>query len=380
MAVRKFYTTIIIALILAAGCVEPFDFPVNDEDVGFLVVNGFINTSNQTTTVALSRAIPLAASDEFPLELNASVSIEEDGAGRYDLLNGKNGVYTLTHPDFVNGKRYRLHIVTASGNEYYSEYITTKSTPEIDSLSWTPSPEGITIKLDTDDPTSKTKYYRWEYTESWRYEAEFSSEYKLVNGTVVARTEQEVLKTCYANQPSAEIITNSTIGFMTDRFIDQEIAFIPALSPKIRLHYSILVRQFALSEQAYAYWQQLDINTESLGGLFDPQPSQLRGNITRADDSNEPVIGFFDGGSVAEKRLFIHYSELPDYLQVIIPNPNCIQELIPVDSVHTLDAFHLITHSVYWGPVLVGYNSTSQDCADCRRQGGVLEKPSFWPN
>ncbi|HEY0651776.1 MAG TPA: DUF4249 domain-containing protein [Chryseosolibacter sp.] len=370
----------IVLLSLAIGCVEPFDIPVRNEDVGFLVVDGYINTNTHTATVSLSRAIPLSSSAAFPRELNASVFIEEDGGEEIQLNDLSNGIYERTDMRFVNGKRFRLRLITASRREYTSEYIIAKNTPPIDSLSWSASPEGVTIKLDTEDPENKTKYYRWEFSETWKYDATFSSEYKLEHGFAVPRPPAEQVKTCYASEPSSQIITGSTINFTTDKFVDQEITVIPFLSQKTRLHYSILVKQYALSKEGYDYWQQLSINTESLGGLFDPQPSQLRGNITRSDDSDEPVIGYFDGGSVSEKRLFIEYRELPDYLQVIPINYECRQELMTLDSLHTLDNTYLLTHAVYWDFILVGYNYTPVECADCRQQGGTTQKPSFWPN
>lgn len=376
-AISNFFAFLVLVM---ASCVEPFDIPVRNEDVSLLVVDGFINTNTNTATVTLSRAIPLSSTSAFPRELNASVFIEEEGGQETQLLDLTNGVYERKHPAFVNGKRFRLRIVTESQKEYTSAYITTKTTPPIDELSWTASKQGVTITLNTEDPEGKTNYYRWEYTETWKYEATFSSEYKLVGGAAAIRPANEYIKTCYATDLSSEINTGTTINFTSDKLVGHELTMIPFLSPKTRLHYSILVKQYALSKEGYEYWQQLSVNTESLGGLFDPQPSQLRGNITRSDDVNEPVIGYFDGGSVSEKRLFIKYSDLPAYLQVVPFDAGCTQEFIPVDSVYTLGASFLLTHAVYAGPVIIGYDYTSHDCADCTRQGGTTEKPSFWPN
>jgi hypothetical protein len=378
MAIKKYHILLLSLCILLGGCIEPFDIPVRNEDVGFLVVNGFVNTNDHSATVTLSRAIPLSSSSDFPRETNAAVSVEEEGGAHYELIHEQNGTYHLKSADFTTGKRYRLRIKTASNKVYLSAFITTRRAPTIDSLTWSATPDGVTIKLDTEDPEKQTKYYRWEYSETWKYEAAFSSEYVLTNGAVSARREQDQVKICYATEQSSQIITGSTANFSSDKFVDQEVAFLPFLSPKIRYRYSILVKQFALSKEAYDYWQQLSINTESLGGLFDPQPSQLRGNIKRTDDLDEPVIGYFDGGAVSEKRIFIDYLELPEYLQIIPITGECTQELIPLDSVHALGNFHLLTHSVHWGIILVGYNYTTLDCADCRRQGGTTETPSFW--
>ncbi|MEJ7664694.1 MAG: DUF4249 family protein [Hymenobacter sp.] len=52
-------------------------------------------------------------------------------------------------------------------------------------------------------------------------------------------------------------------------------------SSKLYYLYSILVRQYALTPEEFAYWDKLRKNTENLGTLFDPLPSQLSGNVHR---------------------------------------------------------------------------------------------------
>jgi hypothetical protein len=380
MISKKILKYCIASLLLATNCVEPFDLPVRNEDVGFLVVDGYINTSTHTATVALSRAIPLASIARAPKETNAIVSIEDDSGRTYPLTLQINGTYEVINSDFTDNKQYRLHILTASGKNYFSEFIITQSAPVIDSVSWEPSPEGITILLDTRDLSEQTKYYRWEYVEAWQYEAALSSEYKLVNGMPVGRSESEQLKRCFGSELSSKIVTETSSTFIDGQLIDKEIAFVPLFSQKILLHYSILVRQYALSSEAYDYWQQLSVNTESLGGLFDPQPSQLTGNIKNVDNKNEPVIGYFDGGSVSEKRIFVKYQDLPEYLQRTPPSV-CLEESIIPSRVHELGNFYLITNAVYVGPALVAYEYTTTECADCtRQQGGTTARPDFWPN
>jgi hypothetical protein len=379
MISNRFFKYCAIIILITASCVEPFDLPMRGEDVGFLVVDGYINTTAHTATVALSRAIPLASTLNAPRETSAIVSIEDDNGKTYPLQLNIYGAYEVTSSDFTEKKQYRLHITTASGKEYYSEFITTQTSPPIETLSWAPSPEGITILLDTRDPSEQTKYYRWEYVETWQYEAALSSEYKLVNGFAVPRDGNDQLKRCYTSETSSKIVTETSSTFVQGQLLDKEIAFVPLFSQKIGLHYSILVRQFGLSSNAYDYWQQLSVNTESLGGLFDPQPSQLTGNIRNTENKNEPVIGYFDGGAISEKRIFIKYSDLPEYLQRLPPSP-CIEESIIPGKVHELGNFYLITHSVYDGLTLIAYNYTTVECADCTRQGGTIVKPDFWPN
>lgn len=379
MATKRFIRLLQILAITMGSCVEPFDIPVRNDQVSFLVVDGYINTQTHTATVTLSRAIPLSEEAAFPGEQGADVLIEgEDGEG-YNLIAEGNGVYQLTNPAFTNNKRFRLHITTANQNQYISEFITTREAPPIAAIGWTGEADGLSIKISSEDESNSTRYYRWEYSETWRYESHFGSEFKFENGKPVTRTASEQLKTCYRTENSERIIIGTTTGFSADKFVDQPVIFVPVASAKTKFEYSAHIKQYALSKEAYEYWEQLRTNTESLGGLFDPQPGELRGNIRNTEDPTEPVIGLFDGGAAAEKRVFLKYEDLPSHLRVYPPPQACVENFVEVDKVNEVTGSYMLTYGVYSGPALIGYMYTSNECADCTLYGGTTIKPDFWP-
>ncbi|HEY0743573.1 MAG TPA: DUF4249 domain-containing protein [Chryseosolibacter sp.] len=378
MAVKGFMRVSLIASILLGSCVEPFEIPVRNDEVSFLVVDGYINTQTHTATVTLSRAIPLSEETAFPRESGALVSIEGEDGKVYNLMTQGDGMYELANTAFENNKRFRLQVKTSNGKEYLSDVITTRAAPPIGSIGWTAESDGLSIKISSEDLSNSTRYYRWEYSETWRYESHFGSEFKFENGKPVTRTASEQLKTCYRTENSEQILIGTTMGLANDKFVDQPVVFVPAASPKTKFEYSALVKQFALSKEAYEYWEQLRTNTESLGGLFDPQPGELRGNIKNTDDPTEPVIGFFDGGAVSEKRVFIKFEELPPHLRVYGPPQACIENFVEVDKVSEVTGSNMLTYGVYQGPTLIGYMYTSNECADCTLFGGTTIKPDFW--
>lgn len=83
---------------------------------------------------------------------------------------------------------------------------------------------------------------------------------------------------------------------------------------KIGVKYSIQVKQYALTEDAYNYWTLLKKNTEQLGSIFDSQPSASIGNIHCVNNPTEIVIGYISAGTVTNSRIFISKNQLPNWL------------------------------------------------------------------
>jgi hypothetical protein len=57
----------------------------------------------------------------------------------------------------------------------------------------------------------------------------------------------------------------------------QPLVLIPAGAQQLSVEYSIFVRQYALTKEGYDLLTMMQSNTESLGTIFDPQPSSLKG-------------------------------------------------------------------------------------------------------
>jgi hypothetical protein len=154
--------------------------------------------------------------------------------------------------------------------------------------------------------------------------------------------------------------------------------------------YSILVKQRAISKDEFTFLEQLQKTTESVGGLFDPQPSQVPGNIHNLTDPSSTILGYFGAGDTKDQRIFVDFSELPDPLQVFPRNPNCQPDTICVVpsiprayqctlDLQNMDGSEYIGSALYTGPFITGYTKTTYHCSDCRSQGGTLTRPTYWP-
>jgi len=362
---------------VAAGCRQPYMPPAVTTDYNFLVVDGFINTSpNSVTTITLSRTRSLADTIFNKPENNARVIVESESGVSYNLSDQGSGVYR-SMLNLNPGIRYRLKITSVNGIEYASEFVTPKQAPLIDSLFWKQDRD-VTVYIAAHDPQNNTHYYRWDYEETWEYHAHYDGIWGLRADTVFVRDASTQAFKCWSTARSNNIILGNTLNLSQDIVARAPVAFIPQNSEKIGVRYSILVSQYALTKEAYEYWQILQKNTQQIGTLFDAQPSQLKGNIHNLNNPNETVIGFMSASSVEQKRIFITYAEVTNWNTESPPGYDCTPLLIPYNS---NDFPHFTYQDTSYAPyyfVTGGAYVVVKPCLDCTRRGGVNQKPSFW--
>jgi hypothetical protein len=342
-------------------------------------VDGFLNTTSGSAIVKLTHAMSLSGDNTFAPERDARVSIQAENGSVYDLVAEGEGTYSLTGIMVDPNTRYRLWIQTRSQSEYASNFVEIRDTPAIDSATWSAKDNGINILVNTHDDTGTSRYYSWEYTETWEYHAAISSDYMLVGNVPVYRTPKDRIYTCWRTQPSTKISIATTARLAEDVVHQFPITFLPVGSAMISARYSISVRQRVVTKSEFEFLTQLQRTTESLGGLFDPQPGQAPGNISSLNDPSSPALGYFSIGSVTEARMFVGFYDLPEALRKLTRPIGCTPDTLSLAELQYLNDSDLLGSAIYSGPFLVGYTLTSPRCADCRVQGGVLEKPSFWP-
>ena len=362
--------TLIWALLaLAGGCVDPYRPPEIASPNSYLVVNGFFDSApGATTTISLSRTQNLTDTKAPTAETKAIVTIESQSKAIYTLKEGVTGAYTLSGVTPLAGETYRLHVKTTKGVDYYSDYVPVNTTPPIDSVSWRPENNGVQINVNTHDPKNSTHYYRWEFDETWEFTSAYNSVLELKNNKIIDRTEQ--IYRCWGSASSKNIITTSTARLSQDVVSQFPLTFIDGSSVKLGIRYSILVRQMALTQAAFDYYDQLARITQNIGSIFDPQPSQLTGNIRATNNSSELALGFFRVGSVSTKRLFIMNSQLRTQI-IKTGYEGCIVDTLTMKDVLAQQPGII---SSYEGGL---YLTSGIGCLDCRLIG-VNKRPDFW--
>ena len=370
---------VVIAAVFLFSCRDPYNPKIESSNQSLLVVEGLLNTKG-ATFIRLSRSLRLNDTGRVKPELNATLTVEGKDNTTQSLLPQGNGIYASPSLNLILNNEYRLRIKTSNGKEYLSNYIVARQTPAIDSVGWNRDDDGIMLYVNTHDDANKTRYYRWEYEETWEIRSTYLSNYKYVgNGVVVPRGPNENVYTCWKYENFSSIILGSSARLQSDVIYQAPLTFIPKSSEKISVRYSILVRQFSLDKSGYEFYEMMKKMTENIGTVFDPQPTEIRGNIKCVSDTTELVIGYLTVASFNEKRIFITRTEVPGWGFIM----DCPDIIVP-NKKDTLDAFF---GSGQYSPYeavrnlnmqITGYSSSYPYCVDCTTRGGSTTRPSYW--
>jgi hypothetical protein len=360
------------------ACREAYIPPVASVRSSYLVVEGFINNGTDSTLISLSRSFTLADTSVLKPELNAVVTVEGRDNSSYPMQEIGNGAYGVAALALNNALPYRMHIKTSAGKEYISDYVDLKPSPPIDSVSWSRTDSGLQIYVNTHDPQGTTRHYRWEYQQTWQFHSVYFSNYEYTNKQLIPRPFNNFF-TCWENLGSTNILIGSSDKLSQDLIAGFPLVLIPPNSWMIGIKYSILVKQYALTPAGYQFWSDLQKNSEQLGSIFSPEPSQSKGNIHSVTDTSEMVIGYVEGGTLRQQRIYITPDQIPDWLYSNYDDGSCRLDTIGNDA---QDLMKYLGGVDYLPVDLIapGFSVkiASSVCVDCALIG-TNTKPSFWP-
>lgn len=374
------YWYLLITFLLLVHCKKPYEPPVITAANRILVVDGVINTgSNSVTSINLNRTRNLndSLSGGIP-ELGAKINIVAADGTAYPLKDtAGTGIYTSAVLSLDNARQYKLTITTAEGRSYASDLVPVRPTPPMDSV-WYEQPGDLTFYVNTHDPSGNTRYYRWDYLETWEHDAQLQTVWGVKNGMIFQVDSNTQHSQCWTTRLSPDIHLGSSSRLNADVIERAPLTVIPNGDSRLDNKYSILIRQYALTVDAYNYWSLIQKTSERVGTLFDLQPTQLTGNIHSLTSPGEPVIGYISACSISQQRLFLFNTDLQNWAHNSVIY-SCDSTQIPVNPtdyrIYTFpDTLFAPWYFISNGPLVLA----SKQCLDCTLFGGSNKKPSYW--
>jgi hypothetical protein len=402
-----------IFLVVSSSCIDPY-IPVLNNYSSLLVVEGLITNENISHKIKLGRTTK--QEDSKPEMVNdANVSIIDGNGTKTALQNCGNGYYKTDSTSFtgVIGQRYTLQILTSDGQEYKSEESVMLPVAAIDKIYYEKGEEiseilgelftGLKIFVNSSDAEESNRYFRWTFEEDWKIRMPNPQiyTYARVNDSTINFAYVPVIKSfCWKRHNSGEIITGSILPGEGNNIRKKEIHFIaPVKTDRLTIQYSIVVKQFSISEKEYNFWNNLKKAGEAGGDIFASQPFPVISNIHNVNNKEEQVLGFFEVSSVTRKRIFVTSHELealnlPHYRSDCDELPKSPDDFGPAnftwDDVYRMytdkGKFVFIRPEVTPNTLVAGHVYVRNllelvfaptDCVVCETSG-LLTKPVFW--
>ena len=382
-----------VLALLTFACVYDFDAQLLGTE-GFLVVEGDILIGDYTK-VRLSRSLALSG-EAKPNWVSGTCYVEASDGTRYG-----NGASVIDTRSADPSLEYRL-VIETGGRNYVSDWAPVLQTPPIDSLAYTISDDRTTMTVDVSlHGEGGGKYYRWTAEETWEYHAPFqASHYYVPSGSVV---DGEVLRRdtvlqfkngensyyCWNSGAVNNVMIASTVELSEDKLVRHPLYEMDCYDQRISYIYSVLLRQESISEIAYRYWTMLDKNSTDVGGLFSPEPYEMRGNVSCVEDPSEMVLGYVSVSAPASTRYYI------DAYKLIFPKVRRSDYDYEPVYVQKKDwkSFYRKGYEVYMLHTEEGagtgreteedyeFDWLPQRCVKCWLWGGgSKQKPEWWPN
>lgn len=373
-------------LVMLASCIKSYEPVIATSDINKFVVSGVVTNHDGNQTVTISMTSSINKAEERPVP-GCIVTISDAQGNIFTMADSSDGNYHgwIDPMYLIPGKSFKVDVVTPDGSKIESDFDQISICPKVDSVYYmvkdqpTTDPatflKGIQFYVDLDGDAADSRYYRWEVFETWEYHTDYPIVWYWI-GTLVHVSPPDYSKqVCWTTLMARNIFTLSTEGLAGNKYRQFPLNFADNQSSRLVWGYSLLVNQYALSEAAYKYWNQLRINSTNAGGLYERQPMATKGNLHNLTHPDQDVLGFFGASSVTSKRIFV--KDVPG-LALEYTSPCTFNGLSP----YGLGDLSPIAYPVYlvgdqngWQPEIM-----SKECVDCRTfLGGKTVKPDYWP-
>jgi hypothetical protein len=370
---KIFVVTLILPLL--TGCIESY-YPKIDDAQHSIVIDGTLTDKEGYHYIHVSRSVPLNSDENIPVQ-NCNVEITDNSGNAIHFYESEPGLYEqwIDQEFLETGRKYKLR-VTAGGSVYESRYETMLPCPPVDNVYYeieekeTTDPEnplyGIQFYADLNAQSGDAKNYRWELEETWEYHSEYPiKDYWNGREFINLASDNYSLFFCWSSGSIHEIHTGTIKEITSNSLSRIPLNWISNETSRLKIKYSLLVKQYSLSDTAYDYWNQLKKSSQETGGLYEIHPPQIRGNIYNINNDDETVLGNFNVSGMSEKRIFV--SEKFNFFPICYDCNPYKPEF----------GFLFGTQPVYFIDEIRGITA-NRKCFDCTLLGGTTEKPDFW--
>jgi hypothetical protein len=373
----------LFTLLALFSCIKPYTPKIDASAEKKYVVSGRVTDKEGWQEVEVSLSSPIESPGYIPVS-GCQVMILDDKGNIFSLEEYNPGLYHvwMGQEHLTTGTSYRVRVSTPDGAQLVSGFDKMPAGPKLDTvyyaIKYVPTADPqifdtvMQFYVDLNAQGSYSQYYKWEIDETWEYQSAHRIEY-YYDGTIHHVSPPDYSKmTCWITSSVKNVFTLSTKSLSQNTYNAFPLHGINGHTPRLGILYSILVSQLALTEGAYNYWEQLRINSNEQGGLYEKQPLAIKGNLVDESNPTKDVLGYFYAATESSSRYFYH-----DIAGITLKfGYDCYPEELGVGGWHNILPWWYPVYFYYYKAKIYTFNI---ECVDCRARGGTIVKPDFWP-
>lgn len=376
---RKYTIALFCIVIIMQGCIYEY-FPKAGKYENFLVVYGLITTDKGPHEITIYKTRKIFE-DSYDSVGHAIVSLSDDAGTVIPLTEASNGRY-LTPDTFAGqiGTKYKLNIDLPDGKKYESDYVEMLDVPDISDLraehilkpgtSTTEEDEGYQFYISTAPGSGEQKYFKWEVDEDWEYDMPFIYDFYWDGHNLI---DISIPYQCYSKRHLRDFFISTTDNTQINSITNYPLHFISKYY-KLKYGYGIRVRQFAISEFSYNFWENV-IENNNPNAINSKQQYPLAGNIRCMTFPDEPAYGILEASAVKTRNLQV--------MPLFVPSQalNCgeikiIRPPVPESLINEPPAMVEAQPPPQWGPCF--FLVREPKCIYCEATEGTTIRPDYW--
>ena len=305
---------LILPLFILSGCTEAYPLITNRYEEA-IVVQATITNELKNQEIKITKTARFEDENYLP-ENGAEVYITDNSGNRYDFEDQSDRYVSKLEFQALPDVKYQLHVNTKDDRSFESSIETLSPINPMQNVKaeveTKDNVRGVAIRVNSFDSSNQSKYYRYEYEETYKIVTPkwvTLEAYIDEKGALAFRPNSTDTKVCFGNKKSPELLLTNTSDSNEDR-VNFLIRFISDQDYIITTRYSILVRQYVESLAAYTYYNTLKKMSSSESILSPNQPGFLVGNLKSIKNPNSKIVGYFDVASVSTERIYFNYGDL----------------------------------------------------------------------
>lgn len=338
--IRRLATIWIVLVLLADGCVEPYNAPVVEQQPR-IVVDALLTDQPGPHQVKLFLSSGLDEDLDKPEFISgASVRITDNTGHMEWLTETAKGIYQ-TRDDYTGaiGMQYKLSVDIESGDRLESEFIEMKPPGEIKALHYeymsnainhddlSLPQDAVNLYLDGVGAEGETSLLRWRWQGTYQTQTRPElrtkrdsggnvvpdpipcSGYVVDNRNIIVPVAPCECCDCWPTEYSdiAQVSNNQTVNNTFNRIY---LGQLPVDQWRFFFKYHLAVEQLSVTDDVHNFWKLVQAQQQGGTNIFQPNVVKVKGNVNVISGDSE-VFGVFSVSAVAHASVDIRKSDIP---------------------------------------------------------------------